>query len=255
MPPQGVRDIPCNPLFRSFRFRRYEFKHRNLRGTVEPDRIHRPADAFRYEDGRPPGGGLQPTRVPFVSYRQDRRPDERNIDLSAVRVTRDHQVNPFRELGVGGVRVVGEDNPTFGIGDRAQEVVKRLMILPQISGTRYPELFASLLDYLHFMPKVLIRPMKPFLGSLGISPMVVVSEHGVNAEIRLQSCKKRPHRVNLAGRHILMYIVARARDQITVNIKDFYRIPEVYGPSFSLALFRLASLQAAPKRAPLYRWT
>ncbi len=95
----------------------HEFENRDFRRTVEPDGIDRPADPFRDEDSRSPRGGLEPARVGFVSHRQYRGPDERDVDLSAMRVAGNHEVDSAGELGVSSIRIVGKDNSAFGIGN------------------------------------------------------------------------------------------------------------------------------------------
>jgi len=91
------------------------------------------------------------------------------------------------------------------------------MVLPQVSSTGDPKPFPVLFDDLCLVPQVLIGLIKPLLGSSRVGPMVVVSEYRVHAEWSLQSREKRPYRVNLGGCRPLVYVVARADDQITVE--------------------------------------
>jgi hypothetical protein len=144
-----------------------------------------------------------------------------------MRVARDHEVNPTRELGVRSVRIVGEDDSTGRFRDLAQDIVKRPMVLPQVSGTRYPETLSALLDGLRLVPQVLIGLLEPVLGSRCVSPMIVVSEYRVHTERSFQLSKQRPYRVDLGGRRPLMDVVARANDHITVEtVRSSDHVPD-----------------------------
>ncbi len=100
-----------------FSFALHQFENRDFRRTVEPDGINGPSNPFRDEDSRPPRRGFEAAGVSFVSNRQYRGPDKRDVDLSTMRVAGKHEVDPTGEPGVSSVRIVREDNSTVGIGN------------------------------------------------------------------------------------------------------------------------------------------
>ena len=209
----------CMRLFESLPFSLAwcEFENRDFRRTVQPDGVDRPADPSRNENSHPPWRSLEPAGVCLVSHRQDRRPNEGNNDLSTMRVPGNHEVDSGGELGISSVRIVREDDSAVGVRNPPHDLVEVTMVLPQVSSTHYPKPLPASFDSLCLMPQVLIGILKPLLRSSSVGPMIVISEHRIHAERSFEFAENRPDRVNLGGRRPLVYVVASADDQITLE--------------------------------------